>query len=1301
MIKRYFVEKKEAFRIEAAALTAELQDFLALSKLENVRIINCYLLEGVADEYVEAVGSQILSEAQVDNYYDEQAFSSQIGFDASRDFVISYLPGQFDQRAAGVAECVQLITKGEKPLVKTAKLYKPSGDLTVADIEKIKNYIINPLECEETDFDELLNKDSLQAVYPQAPQVEKIEGFLNFGSAELEQFAATTGLAMDLADLEFCQSYFRSEDREPTISEIKVIDTYWSDHCRHTCFLTELTSVEFEDELVRTAYQDYLAEKAALEAVNGKKRPVSFMDIATAAMKILRVQGKLDKLDESEEINACSVKIKLRRDGQEEDWLLLFKNETHNHPTEIEPYGGAATCIGGAIRDPLSGRAYVYAAMRVTGAADPTLPLEDTLPGKLPQRKICQGAAQGYSAYGNQIGIATGLVDELYHPDYVAKRLEVGAVIGATPLAKVKRETPTAGDVVILLGGATGRDGLGGATGSSKAHNKQSLSLCGAEVQKGNAPEERKLQRLFRNFEACSLIKRCNDFGAGGVSVAIGELADSLLIDLDKVPKKYAGLDGTEIAISESQERMAVVVAAADVEKFLQAAEAENLQATVVAEVTNSERLQMLWRGVAIVDLSREFLNSNGAAKRQAALVSKECFNTKALSGNWAEDYKRMVSDLNVCSKRGLAERFDATIGAGTVLHPFGGKYQLTPVQAMVHLVNTESGDSSLCSAMSYAFNPHISDSAPYHGAYLAVVESVAKLLAVGVPYRDIYLSFQEYFCKPGTDKRRWGRPLAALLGAFKAQMDLGIAAIGGKDSMSGTFMDIDVPNTLISFAVSTLEAERVISPEFKGATPYVYCLKPLYRDKLPRRESLTALFKSMAALSENKVPTAAYALSYGGIAEAVYKMCIGNNLGFEFAASHSVSDLFAYNYGAFVVAADSDLQLYLQERESDFVCELLGRVTYEPLIKYGDEVLELDTLSKLYEARLESVYRVGNSEPATSTASATSITAATLSAAVTQVAPLTPAATAATTAPITATTTTPTTATPKNAATATETPNLNYTAVAVKNSKPQVLIPVFPGTNCEYDSAKLVENSGAAAELFVINNLSSEHIKRSVEQFANLVARSQIVFIPGGFSGADEPEGSAKLIAAFFRNPEIAAEITKLLDERGGLMLGICNGFQALIKLGLLPYGHIKTPSADDPTLTFNGIARHQAKIVRTVIVDNHSPWLQNVRPGEVYNVAISHGEGRFVADNTVLEALRANKQIVSRYVDMEGRPTADIRYNPNGSVEAIEAVCSPDGRILGKMGHSERIGKYLYRNVPGAYDMQLFKAAVKYFNA
>ncbi|MBQ3022324.1 MAG: phosphoribosylformylglycinamidine synthase [Clostridia bacterium] len=1228
MVFRIYVEKKSGLDHGARSLKKDLQDLLGIKGIEELRMLNRYDVENISEELFEKSVKTVFSEPQTDNTYTECPMGDVV-------FAVEYLPGQFDARAASAAECIQIISKGDRPEVKTATIYVLNGKISEEEVKSIKKYVINPVEAREAGMERV---ETLKTEYTIPTEVEILEGFCALSREELLAFIDERGLAMDIDDILFCQQYFKSEDREPTITEIKMIDTYWSDHCRHTTFLTTIDSVKFEDELLQKTYDEYINDRKKL----GRTKPVNLMDIATLATRVLKKAGKLPKLDESEEINACTVKIDVMKDGNLEKWLLLFKNETHNHPTEIEPFGGAATCIGGAIRDPLSGRSYVYAAMRVTGAADPTVPVSETMQGKLPQRKIVTTAANGYSSYGNQIGLATGQVDEIYHDGYVAKRMEIGAVIAAAPEENVRRERPEDGDIVILLGGRTGRDGCGGATGSSKSHNLSSLESCGAEVQKGNAPEERKLQRLFRNKEVSRLIKRCNDFGAGGVSVAIGELADGLEIDLNAVPKKYEGLDGTELAISESQERMAVVVESKDVEKFCALAKKENLEATVVATVKNHPYLVMTWNGKEIVNLSREFLNSNGAEKHIDIAPAKTKEYKKEIKGTFTDNYKSLAEDLNVCSKRGLSERFDSTIGAGSVLMPFGGKYQRTPVQAMVNKISTPDGDTNTCSLMSWGYNPFIMEKSPYHGAYLAVVESVCKLIAHGGSFEEVYLTFQEYFEKPKTDPARWGKPMAALLGAFKAQKDFEIASIGGKDSMSGSFENIDVPPTLVSFAVTTDSVDNIISPEFKKAGSNVYLVKPEYdENNLPVAESVKKEFAFVTKLIRDGKVLSCYTPTYGGIAEAVLKMAMGNGIGFSYKETVSTEEIFGYNYGAFVLETSEEIE----------GATLLGKTTSDDEISFGAEKLSLTELCELYENKLEKIYKCNIETPLE------------------------------------------------------KVEKFSYSgASAIKASskiaQPRVLIPVFPGTNCEYDSAKAFENAGAKAEIFVINNLTSANVAESVTEFAKKVNESQIVFIPGGFSGGDEPDGSGKLITAFFRNKEISEAVMNLLKNRDGLMAGICNGFQALIKLGLVPFGEILEADANSPTLTFNTISRHQSKIVNTRIASNKSPWLMETNVGDIYTVPISHGEGRFLASEELIRKLAQNGQVITQYVDLDGNPTYDIQYNPNGSICAVEGIISPDGKVLGKMGHSERIGKNLYKNVEGNYDMKMFLSAVKYFN-
>ncbi len=1229
MVCRIFVEKRPGLDNEARGLASDINELLQIESVKKVRLFNRYDVDNITKELFDYSVNTVFSEPQLDVVTEELP-------EADAVFAVEYLPGQFDQRASSAAECIQIISRGERPAVRTAKVYALYGNISGEELSAIKKYVINAVESREAD---MAVPATLETEYEVPDSVETVEGFRQFTDSELKAFIADRGLAMDLADIQFCREYFQREDRDPTITEIKMIDTYWSDHCRHTTFNTVIDSVKFEDQDLEEAYNRYVDLRKSL----GRTKPMTLMDIGTIAVKHLKREGKLSKLDESEEINACTVKIKVDVDGEDQDWLLLFKNETHNHPTEIEPFGGAATCVGGAIRDPLSGRSYVYAAMRVTGAADPLAPVSETIPGKLPQRKLVTTAAAGYSSYGNQIGLTTGQVDEIYHPGYVAKRMEIGAVIGAAPAENVVREVPAPTDRVILLGGKTGRDGCGGATGSSKSHDVSSLESCGAEVQKGNAPEERKLQRLFRNPEASKLIKRCNDFGAGGVSVAIGELADGLLIDLNKVPKKYEGLDGTELAISESQERMAVVVAEKDVDRFCKLARGENLEATVVAQVTEEPRLSMFWNGKNIVNISREFLNSNGAEKHTTVETSKPQSYDKKVDGSFEESYKKLAGDLNVCSKRGLSERFDSTIGAGTVLMPFGGKYQRTPIQAMVNKVSVEKGDTNTCSLMAWGYNPFIMEKSPYHGAYLAVVESVSKLIAQGAAFEDVYLSFQEYFEKLGKDPEKWGQPFAALLGALDAQMGLEIGSIGGKDSMSGTFEDIHVPPTLVSFAVTTEKTDSIISPEFKKADSNVYLFKAETDKKgLPTGQSLKKLYDKITGLSRSGKVLACYTPGIGGIAEAILKMTMGNEIGFRYGEALTAEEIFGYNYGAFVVESADDL--------SADGGLLIGRTCDDKIIACGETVLSLNDLCGIYEDKLESVYHCNIETDGQAPA------------------------------------------------------NISFDSskkfgASVKTARPKALIPVFPGTNCEYDTAKAFDRAGAEPEIFVLNNLTAADVASSIETFAAKVRESQMIFIPGGFSGGDEPDGSGKLITAFFRNQEIKEAVTELLEQRDGLMAGICNGFQALIKLGLVPFGKIMDTDASFPTLTYNKIARHQSKLVRIRIASNNSPWLAATEVGDIYTVPVSHGEGRFMASPELLKEMAADGRIITQYVDMAGNATSDIQFNPNGSDWAVEGIVSPDGRVLGKMGHSERIGAGLYKNVPGRFDMKMFESAVKYF--
>ncbi|MBQ9785041.1 MAG: phosphoribosylformylglycinamidine synthase [Clostridia bacterium] len=1227
MVYRIYVEKKAELAHEASALYSELKNLLGIEKLASVRMLNRYDAENITKELFDQAVRTIFSEPQLDIVTDEVEANGGIVF------AVEPLPGQFDQRADSAAQCIQLQSQGERPTVRSAKVYVLGGELSDADVEKIKKYVINAVESREA---ELAKPETLAIEYGTPTTVATVTGFISLDEKGLSDLLESLGLAMDLDDLKFLQNYFKNEEhRDPTITEIRVVDTYWSDHCRHTTFSTHLDEVKIDDPAVARAYERYLAARVEVYGEEkAAKRPKTLMDIATIAVKTLKKRGLLPELDESEEINACSIHVSAKVNGEEQDWLLMFKNETHNHPTEIEPFGGAATCIGGCIRDPLSGRAYVHQAMRVTGAADPRKPLSETLAGKLPQRKLCQTAAAGYSSYGNQIGLATGHVAEVYHDGYVAKRLECGAVVAAAPAYNVRRERPAPGDVIILLGGRTGRDGIGGATGSSKSHNMKSLTTMASEVQKGNAPEERKIQRLFRNADVTRLIKRCNDFGAGGVSVAIGELADGLCIDLDAVRKKYDGLDGTELAISESQERMAVVVAAEDADKFIAYASAENLEAYRVAVVTEEARMVMSWKGQTVADLSREFLNTNGADKHAVAEVAKKDLSalSKALYGNLRE----MAADLKTASRRGLVERFDGSIGAGSVLMPFGGKTQRTPAQAMAALLPTLPGQvTDQASVMAWGLDADLMSADPYTGAHTAVYHSMAKIVAAGADYKDAYLTLQEFFEKLRQEPARWGKPMAALLGAMDAQLELNAAAIGGKDSMSGTFLDKDVPPTLISFAIAPIAAGDVISPEFKEAGHPVYLFAPT--NETP--ESTKAAWEAFHALCKAGKVRAAWAVE-NGLAEAVMNMSFGNEIGFS--SNGAVNEWYSGMMQDFIVAELSE------DVASEYALKI-GQTTAEKAIVLGDDRASIEELLSLNEGTLEDVY--------------------------------------------------PTKAPAKSALETFGFVGASTASPAIKQARPKVLIPVFPGTNCEYDSARAMERAGAEADIVVIRNLSADDVARSVETVAQKLAESQMVFIPGGFSGGDEPDGSAKFITAFFRNPAIKEQVTRLLENRDGLMLGICNGFQALIKLGLVPYGKIIDTDADCPTLTYNIISRHQSKLVRTRVCTNKSPWLSGTEVGEIYTVPISHGEGRFLASEELVRSLAANGQIATQYVDLAGNPTMDTAFNPNGSIYAVEGITSPDGRVLGKMGHSERIGKDLYKNVDGLYDMKLFESAVKYF--
>ena len=1227
MVYRVYVEKRAPYDEEAQRALEEFNALPGVSGLTGLRLLNRYDVEGVDAALFEKCLPVVFSEPQVDDVFYELPESDAV-------FAVEYLPGQFDQRADSCAECIQLISGAERPSVLSAKVYLLYGEVDEAALAAVKHSVINPVESREA---ALAARATLAADYPEPPDVKRVEGFTRLDRAGLEALIAEMGLAMDADDAEFCRAYFARAGRDPSVTELRVLDTYWSDHCRHTTFGTIIDEAQLEDIEVRESYENYLRIRREL---GRESKPVTLMDLATIGAKYLKHTGALRALDESEEINACSVHITVDNGGVEEPWLLMFKNETHNHPTEIEPFGGAATCIGGAIRDPLSGRAYVYQAMRITGAGDPTVPVEDTLPNKLPQRKLCTGAAAGYSSYGNQIGLATGLVDEIYHPGYVAKRMEIGAVVAAAPEKNVVRARPEPGDVVILLGGRTGRDGMGGATGSSKAHDSHSLTDCGAEVQKGNAPVERKLQRLFRNGDVTRMIKRCNDFGAGGVSVAIGELAPGLDIDLDRVKRKYAGLDGTELAISESQERMAVVVSARDERAFLAAAEAENLEATTVATVSAEARLRMTWRGQIVCDIDRAFLDTNGAEKHARVRVAPMSVADRSpeVSGNTlGEKLESLMGSLECCSRRGLAERFDSTIGAATVLMPFGGEYQLTPAQCMAAKVPV-SGETTTCSAMAWGFEPRVSEQNPYRGAYLAVYESIARLVASGFGHENVYLSFQEYFERLRTAPERWGKPFAALLGALDAQIAFGAGAIGGKDSMSGSFEELDVPPTLVSFAVTAGKTDCAVSPEFKRAGSRVAYM---YADPFDA-EATRALWAEIGALMRAGKVHAAWSAGTGGIAEGLCKMCFGNRLGVELDAGFDAARLFGWSFGGYILEVEPDCT----------AGETLGVVTAAYAVSAAGESAALADVQRAWETRLEGVYRhltapgseAGGVEKLSHEAAA-------------RVKPLT------------------------------------------RTPRPHALIPVFPGTNCEYDTARALERAGAEPEILVIRNLTPSDVEESLERMAAAIARSQMLVFPGGFSGGDEPDGSGKLINAFFRREKLTDAVHELLNNRDGLILGICNGFQALIKLGLVPFGRIVATDANCPTLTYNAIGRHQSRLVRTRVASNLSPWLSKCSVGDIHTVAISHGEGRFVCPDALLETLRANGQLATQYVDLDGEPSMDLRYNPNGSVLAVEGITSADGRVFGKMGHSERSGNGMYANVPGEAFQPIFEGGVEYF--
>lgn len=1249
-VRRIFVEKKSGFDVEASELFHDIKENLNVKGLKSVKIMNRYDVSEITDEEWEDAKKIIFSEPVVDNIYEENLKIDE----ESAVFAIEYLPGQYDQRADSAVQCIRILSQNEKSKVVSAKVYVLIGKISEVELEKIKKYCINPVDSREASFEK---PDSLESEANVPDDVKILDGFNEKSKDELEEFRISEGLAMSFEDLYFCQEYFKNtEKRDPSYTEIKVIDTYWSDHCRHTTFATELKNVEFENgkynDKIKDVYDDYLNVRK--DVYKDKKREICLMDVALMAMKEIKKNGKLKDLDASEEINACSVETEIEVNGKKEKWLVMFKNETHNHPTEIEPFGGAATCIGGCIRDPLSGRSYVYQAMRVTGSADPRRKIEDTIKGRLPQRKITVGAAKGYSSYGNQIGLATGQVTEVYHENYAAKRMEIGAVIAAAPKENVVRKRPIKGDVVILLGGKTGRDGCGGATGSSKEHDEKSLVSCGAEVQKGNAPTERKIQRLFRNKEASTLIKRCNDFGAGGVSVAIGELSDGLDVNLDLVTKKYEGLDGTELAISESQERMAVVVSKENADKFIELSLAENLEATKVAVVTDSGRLKLKWRDKYIVNLSREFLDTNGVRQKINVYVKnpeekQNYFNIDENIKDVKDKIENTLEDLNVCSQKGLAERFDSTIGASTVLMPFGGKYQMTPQDVMAAKLPVMDGDTDTATLMSFGFDANLSSWSPFHGALYAVIESVSKIVAKGGEFSNIRLTFQEYFESLEKDPKRWGKPLASLLGAFYAQRVLEIPAIGGKDSMSGTFKDIDVPPTLVSFAVDIVDSNVIISQELKEKNSHIVAI-PVIRDEneLPDFHALKNAYRKVTELIKDKKVLSSSIVRCGGLIEAVSKMSFGNKIGVTINANVDEKMLLSPEIGSIVLEIPEGENINAMFGDVKFFS--VGSTNNKKDIIYKDIRISIDELIEKWQEPLEKIF--------------------------------------------------PQKAQPEFKEMYTNEFSIRNTkSPVIKIAKPKVFIPVFPGTNCEYDSKKAFERAGADASVMVLKNLNSDFFKESVDKMAEEIDKSQIVMLPGGFSAGDEPDGSGKFIAAVLRNPKVSESIMKLLKQRDGLMLGICNGFQALIKLGLVPFGEIRDIHENCPTLTYNTIGRHVSKMVNTKIVSVKSPWLSGVNVNDMHTVAVSHGEGRFVGDEALIKKLFDNGQVATQYVDFNGNPTYDIEFNPNGSMFAVEGITSPDGRVFGKMGHSERRGHNVSINVPGNKDQKIFESGVSYF--
>ncbi|GAA0179785.1 phosphoribosylformylglycinamidine synthase [Clostridium sediminicola] len=1247
-VRRIYVEKKSGFDVEAMALYGELTENLGIEGIKKLRLVNRYDIEGVSDEIYEKARNTIFSEPTVDNVCDEKIeFNSD-----SKVFAVEYLPGQYDQRADSASQCIQLITHGERPKIACAKIIVIDGCVSDDDFVNIKDYYINNVDSREA----LLEKPENLDIETHIPaEVAIIDGFIEMNDEKLNIFINEHGFAMSFEDLKFCQEYFRdTEKRNPTITEIKVIDTYWSDHCRHTTFETKLENIEIEDSKYTKAIKESfdMYKNSRIYVYGDRKKEMTLMDIAVMGMKKLRKEGKLDDLEVSEEINACSIECDVDVDGKTEKYLVMFKNETHNHPTEIEPFGGAATCLGGAIRDPLSGRSYVYQAMRVTGSADPRAFIEETLAGKLPQRQITLGAADGYSSYGNQIGLATGLVSEIYDPGFVAKRMEIGAVIAAAPKKNVRRETPEKGDLIILVGGRTGRDGCGGATGSSKEHDEESILTCGAEVQKGNAPTERKLQRLFRNEKVSNMIKKCNDFGAGGVAVAIGELSDGLTINLDLVSKKYEGLDGTELSISESQERMAVVVEKEMAEEFIKYAEEENLEAIVVSTVTDDRTLKMLWRGKPIVSLKRDFLDTNGVRQKVDVKVSKPSENTyfeeKKIS-DVNEQWMSNLQDLNVASQRGLIEKFDSSIGAGTVLMPFGGKYQLTPSEVMCAKIPLINGETKTGTLMSYGYNPTLAKWSPFHGALYAVLDSVTKIVAAGGDYKNIRLTFQEYFERLGKTPEKWGKPFSALLGAFYAQNKLEIPAIGGKDSMSGTFKDLNVPPTLVSFAVNVVDTDKVVSSEFKNKGSKVVLVQtPIGEDGLPDFEILKANFEKVRELIHREKVVAANAVTYGGIAAAVSKMCFGNKIGMNFSNNVKVENLFTPDYGSIILELCESVEL--KEDLEGISYKLLGFTQAKAEIKVKNTVMNLNSLIDAWQKPLSKVFKIDSNKIDD---------------------------------------------------------EIKYSSEEIFKSKspvikvaqPNVYIPVFPGTNSEYDLDRAFRKVGAKTEIGVFKNLTPQLIEESINNMVKAINNSQIIMLPGGFSAGDEPDGSGKFIAAVFRNPKVTEAVMNLLKNRDGLMLGICNGFQVLIKLGLVPFGEIREMDENCPTLTYNKIGKHMSKIVNTKITSTLSPWFNKVQQDDIHSIAISHGEGRFVCTDEIAKELFKNGQVATQYVDFEGKPTYDIDFNPNGSMYAIEGITSPDGRIFGKMGHSERIDSNVYKNIIGSKDQQIFLSGVEYF--